>query len=63
MELSERLKIVPGKKVLSILNTKLQELCLPSITTALIRKQMEAKDLSTDMNDLLDTLGEFCLEN
>lgn len=58
-DFEERMKVVPGKEVLSGLNTILQERYKVSITTTLIVSKMRSSEVPMEMRSLIDGLRTF----
>lgn len=58
-ELKTRLHIVPGKRVISILNQYLQDKYQITISTTLVANQFSRDELSQEIVDLLEKLERF----
>lgn len=58
-DLSERLKIIPGKEYLSALNTKLQEDYKVTITAANIINSMQKNSVPIELKTLIDEINNF----
>jgi hypothetical protein len=59
-ELGTRLKVVPGKQILSDLNTFLQEKYSITLTAPAIISGMIERDVPKELLDLLRNLDAFC---
>ena len=58
-DFDERLKIVPGKKVLARFKARLMDECKVSISEGNIVSAFSRSDIPDSMNNLLDQLNAF----
>jgi len=58
-DLDQRLRIVPGKNILSAFNGELQRTVKISITPAQIIRHMKVDEVSADLRRILDPLNNF----
>lgn len=58
-DLTERLKIIPGKEFLSALNSKLQEDYKVTITAANIINSMQKNSVPAELKTLIDEINDF----
>lgn len=58
-DLTERLKIIPGKEFLSALNTKLQEDYKVTITAANIINSMQKNSIPAELRTLIEEINDF----
>jgi sensor histidine kinase regulating citrate/malate metabolism len=58
-DLNSRLDIVPGREILSRLNSHLQKTCGVTITTNLIIECMTESEVADEMKEIIISLNDF----